>query len=104
MSITVEGGEPHCPESFVAKFAPQGALQLPKFLVKQTFVTEAHFYNDFSVEEGGLCRPECYFALADPRRRTLTFCLLIEDMMPATSFTRTLGCSELERLLQVMSR
>ncbi|KAL1518991.1 hypothetical protein AB1Y20_003260 [Prymnesium parvum] len=88
VTVEVEGEMPHCPRRFVAKFAPQGELQLPLFLVRQTFLTETHFYHDFTVEEGGLVRPECYLAVADPSKRQLTFCLLIEDMLPAVSYTR----------------
>lgn len=103
VTLELEGAQPGAPTQFVAKFAPQGSTPIPRFLVRQTFMSETHFYNDFSVEQGGLPRPECYFAAADPKQRKLTFCLLIEDMAPALTISRTAGCALLPQLQSVMA-
>ena len=103
VEVTLAGAAPSAPTRFVAKFAPQGRTPIPRFLVKHTFLSETHFYTDFDMEEGGLPRPECYFALADLSRRKLTFVLLIEDMVPAHCFSRTAGCRDVEPLMSVMA-
>lgn len=41
---------------------------------------------------------QCYLALYDKPRRKPTFCMLLEDMMPAESFTRVGSCDEVEKL------
>jgi hypothetical protein len=51
VSVAYEGAEPQAPERFVAKFAPQGRTALPKFVVRQTFLSECRFYNDFTIEQ-----------------------------------------------------
>ena len=99
-SCELQGGLPHAPTRFIAKFAPQGRTPIPTWLVKRSFLSEAHFYNDFTVDGGGLSRPECYLATADQSR--LAFCMLIEDLMPAVSHTRILGCDSISKLTKVM--
>uniref|UniRef100_A0A7S4HEQ4 CHK kinase-like domain-containing protein n=1 Tax=Prymnesium polylepis TaxID=72548 RepID=A0A7S4HEQ4_9EUKA len=103
VEVTLSGALPGAPTNFVAKFAPQGRTPIPRFLVRHTFMSETHFYFDFDVEQGGLPRPECYFALADASRRKLTFCLLIEDMAPARCVSRTAGCDDMDSLTSVMA-
>ena len=76
------------PRKMVAKFSPQGKLPLPRFMIRAVFLAESHFYNDFTIADGGMSRPQCYLALYDKPRRKPTFCMLLEDMMPAVSYTR----------------
>ena len=76
------------PRKMVAKFSPQGKAPLPKFVMRAVFKAESHFYNDFTIADGCLSRPQCYLALYDQKRRNPTFCMLLEDMMPAVAFTR----------------
>ena len=99
VTITYNGEVPaSAPKRMVAKFSPQGKAPLPRFVVKAIFMAESHFYNDFSISQGGMPRAECYLALYDRARRRPTFCMLLEDMMPATSFTRISGCDDLEKV------
>jgi hypothetical protein len=90
------------PAKLVAKFSPVGKAPLPGFVVRAVFKAEAHFYNDFSVKESGLTRPACYLALYDPTRLwRASFCMLLEDLMPATTYSRVVGnvCTERGPLL-----
>ena len=96
-------GETSAPERLVAKFSPQGKAPLPKLVVKAIFMAEAHYYNDFSVGDGGMPRAECYLALWDRRRSKPTFCMLIENMMPAVCFTRVSACDDVEKLMAAVS-
>jgi len=86
------------PKRMVAKFSPQGKAPLPRFMIRAIFKAEAHFYNDFSIKQGGLTRPECYLALYDAKKSKPTFCMLLEDMMPAVSFTRVSSCDDADHL------
>ena len=43
------------------------------------YKNEAHFYNDFTVEGGGLPRPECYHVSADLAAAAPKFCFIIEN-------------------------
>lgn len=96
VSLEYSGAAPGAPRSLVAKFSPQSKAPLPRFVVRAIFKAESHFYNDYTVEAGGMVRPACYLCLYDKARRKPTFCLLLEDCMPAEGFTRELGCSVLE--------
>ena len=99
LKLTLSENAPSsCPKSMVAKFTPQGKLPIPRFMLRAAFTAESHFYNDFTVAGGGMSRPECYFAMYDKPRRKPTFCMLLEDMMPATAYTRVGSCDEVEKL------
>ena len=101
--MTLSANAPEsCPRRMVAKFSPQGKAPLPRIVMRAIFKSESHFYNDFSVRDAGLSRPECYFALYDARRAKPTFCMLVEDMMPAVGFTRIKSTDELERCQQAV--
>ena len=100
VSITYSG-ETTAPAKLVAKFSPIGKAPLPGFVVRAVFKAEAHFYNDFTVADGGLPRPECYLALYHPYRWRASFCMLLEDLMPASMFSRVVGttCTDKAALL-----
>ena len=105
LDLTFERDAPtSVPRRLVAKLSPKSDSALPQWVVKQQFRQEAHFYNDFTVESGGLPRPECYVALEG---RTLIgrpiFCMLLEYVAKATMCTRVRSCSDLERLHRVMA-
>ena len=79
VTMTMTEGTPEStPRRLVAKFSPQGKAPLPRFMIRAVFKAEAHFYNDFSVEECGLTRPICYLALHNPWRWRPSFCMLLE--------------------------
>lgn len=103
VNLELSGARPGAPTSFIAKFAPQGKTDLPRFVVKQTFKVEAHFYNDFTVADGGLPRPECYGAFGNLKAKLPTFVIFMQNMMPATTYTRVTGLADLPRLKMVMS-
>ena len=97
LHLTLEGAVAEAPQKMVAKFAPQGALKVPRFMVKMQLRNEAHFYNDFTVAAGGLPRPECYLA-AERKCAKPKFLMLLEMVDGATPFTRIGGCESLEHL------
>jgi hypothetical protein len=76
--VKATGGAPNLPTNMIAKMCPQSA-NLSSFMLKNIYLNEAHFYNDFSVEGGGLTRPECYHVAADTRSKRPKFCFLIEN-------------------------
>ena len=88
VDITYSTSTTGAPTRLVAKFSPTGKAPLPGFIVRAIFKAESSFYNNFSVANGGVPRPECYLALYDKRRRTPSFCLLLQDMQPATMYVR----------------
>ena len=88
VDITYSSAATDAPTRLVAKFSPAGKAPLPSFIVRAIFKAESSFYNNFSVAKGGVPRPECYLALYDRRRRTPSFCLLLQDMRPATMYVR----------------
>ena len=99
VKLTLSANAPEsAPRSMVAKFSPQGKLPIPRFMLRAAFTAESHFYNDFTIADGGMSRPQCYVCLYDKPRRKPTFCMLLEDMMPAVSYTRVGSCSEVEKL------
>ena len=102
VNVTLEGAASHAPTSFVAKFAPECHSAMKRMETRIIFLNEAHFYNDFTVQDGGCARPECYLVACEPRRKAPTFCFLIENMMPATTWSRTQGCDSLPHLKMVM--
>jgi len=102
VNVTLEGAVSHAPTSFVAKFAPECHGTMKRMETRIIFLNEAHFYNDFTVQDGGCARPECYLVACEPRRKAPTFCFLIENMMPATTWSRTQGCDSLPHLKMVM--
>jgi len=91
------------PTSMVSKFSPQGKAPLPSFVIRNIFKAEAHFYGDYSVQGGGIPRPECYIALYDKARRIPTFCMLLENMMPAVSYDRVKSCTEMDKFRMAAS-
>ena len=95
------------PRQMVAKLSPLSSSVLPGWVVRQQFRQEAHFYNDFTVESGGLPRPKCYVAL-DGRNlsgRQSGVCMLLEYVGHASMYTRLRSCCEreLERPAAVVS-
>ena len=95
------------PRQMVAKLSPLNSSVMPGWVVRQQFRQEAHFYNDFTVESGGLPRPKCYVALEG---RNLTgrqsgVCMLLEYVGHASMCTRLRSCCErqLERPAAVVS-
>jgi hypothetical protein len=94
---------PSVPRKIVAKFSPQGKAPLPRFMIRAVFKAEAHFYNDFTVADGGISRPECYLAMHDVQRRKPTFCMLLEDMMPAIGHDRIRSTSDLSKLQKAVA-
>lgn len=76
--VKATGAKPTLPVNLIAKMCPQSA-NLPMFMLKGIYLNEAHFYNDFSVEGGGLPRPECYHVAADISASPPKFCFLIEN-------------------------
>ena len=78
----------------VAIYGRRTSIRLPYVAGAQAYgchIWQAHFYNDFTIEGGGLPRPACYLAAYDSSRRKPTFCMLIEDCMPAASISRFTG-------------
>ena len=61
----------------IAKLCPQNC-PMPSFILKFIYLNESHFYNDFTVEEGGLPRPECYHVGADLKSKPPKFIILQE--------------------------
>ena len=55
--VKATGGSSELPKNLIAKMCPQSA-NLSGWLLKNIYLNEAHFYNDFTVEHGGLPRPE----------------------------------------------
>ena len=95
------------PRQMVAKLSPMSSSVMPGWVVRQQFRQEAHFYNDFTIESGGLPRPKCYVAL-DGRNlsgRQSGVCMLLEYVGHASMYTRLRSCCErqLERPAAVMS-
>ena len=79
VTVTFEGGRLNAPTTFVAKFAPVCTGRLKRLETRVIFLNEAHFYNDFAVEDGGLARPECYACLAQlPITGDFRFLFLLE--------------------------
>ena len=102
VTVTFEGGRLNAPTTFVAKFAPMCTGTVKRLETRVIFLNEAHFYNDFTIQDGACARPECYLVACEPRRSEPTFCFLLENMLPATTWTRTEGCSSLPHLQMVM--
>ena len=102
VTVTFEGGRLNAPTTFVAKFAPACSGRLKRLETRVIFLNEAHFYNDFTIQDGACARPECYLAACEPRRSEPTFCFLLENMLPATTWSRTEGCGSLPHLQMVM--
>ena len=61
----VENAPPQFPRFLIAKICPIGKSAGEKIGLQLIYRNEAHFYNDFTVEGGGLPRPECYHVGAD---------------------------------------
>ena len=102
VTVTFEGGRLNAPTTFVAKFAPMCTGTVKRLETRVIFLNEAHFYNDFTIQDSACARPECYLVACEPRRSEPTFCFLLENMLPATTWTRTEGCSSLPHLQMVM--
>ena len=95
------------PRQMVAKLSPLNSSVMPGWVVRQQFRQEAHFYNDFTVESGGLPRPICYVALEGRNLsgRQSGVCMLLEYVGHASMYTRLRSCCErqLERPAAVVS-
>jgi len=102
VTVTFEGGRLNAPSTFVAKFAPACTGTVKRLETRVIFLNEAHFYNDFTIQDGACARPECYLVACEPRSSEPSFCFLLENMLPATTWTRTEGCSSLPHLQMVM--
>jgi len=84
---------------------------MPSFILKFIYLNESHFYNDFTVEEGGLPRPECYHVGADLKSSPPKFIILQENALigalgndgKSIQYTRTKGCDNKEHLTMVMN-
>lgn len=92
VAVTIKkatGAPDDLPRHMIAKMCPQNC-PMPSFILKFIYLNESHFYNDFTVEEGGLPRPECYHVGADLKSSPPKFIILQE----VTSETNRLsGCS-----------
>jgi len=90
------GAAPKLNRHLVAKFSPpdMSAIELA-----QVFGTEAHFYNDTSVEAGALTRPEAlYVGYLKQRCGPSYYCIIMESAagtkeQPTVCFKRVDGCS-----------
>ena len=102
ISVTYAGGQQNAPKSFVAKFAPEAKGTMKRMETRVIFLNEAHFYNDFPIEDGGCARPDCFLVACEPRKSDPTFCFLLENMMPSSTWTRAAGCASLPHLQMVM--
>eukprot|EP00908_Phaeocystis_cordata_P010914 Transcript_21762.p2 GENE.Transcript_21762~~Transcript_21762.p2 ORF type:complete len:565 (+),score=101.85 Transcript_21762:2110-3804(+) len=107
VKLELRGARPEAPRCFVAKFAPEADMMDPLQLV-HALRNEFHFYHDFTVQSGGLPRPECYLALVDVGLMNMLdsrpgFFLMIEYLGDAVSFTRVGACPEMYRVRQVLS-
>ena len=64
----------------VAKMYPQNNTSVLPILLRQVYLNEAHFYNDFSVKGGALPRPECLHCGAElSLRKKPKFIFLLEN-------------------------
>ena len=100
----VEGECTQLTRHLVAKFSPPTMSSIELTTV---FGTEAHFYNDMSIEAGALVRPDAlYVGYQRNRRGKDNYCILIENACPPDSgtmaFKRVTGCSSLDHMLLVM--
>ena len=110
--VEVEGAPERFPRHLICKMAPQRGGVGEKLGLQLIYRNEAHFYNDFSVEGGGLPRPECYHVGADLSSLTPKFVFVlanafnptpwVEIETKATLYNRIDGCDNLEHLLRVM--
>jgi len=106
VTVTCENGGEKVPKRFIAKFSPQQNAPLPSFVIRSIFATEAHWYNDFLEEDGGLPRPTAYLTAAKLWRqrwwrRYPVFCMLLEQL-PPPPYSRVSGCDSLPELSLVM--
>lgn len=106
VAVKCENGGDKVPKRFIAKFSPQSKAPLPSIVIRAIFSTEAHWYNDFLVEDGGLPRPIAYLTAAKLRRRRWwrrypVFCMLLEQL-PPPPYSRVSGCASLPALQIVM--
>lgn len=76
--VKATGAKDGLPKNMIAKMCPQQA-NLSAYMLKNIYLNEAHFYNDFTVDSGGLPRPECYHVAADVSSSPPKFCFLIEN-------------------------
>ena len=68
------------PKCMVAKMYPQNNTSVLPILLRQVYLNEAHFYNDFSVKGGALPRPECLHCGAElSLRKKPKFIFLLEN-------------------------
>jgi len=102
--VKIRGDAPQLPRSLIAKFSPpdMAGLQL-----KIVFGSEAHFYNDLSVEGAGMVKPEAVYIGYEKRRcGTDKYCFIISNAnppsAPAILFKREDGCSSLPHLMLAM--
>lgn len=75
-------------------------------MIRSIFATEAHWYNDFLIEDGGLPRPVSYLTAAKLWhqrwwRRYPVFCMLLEQL-PPPPYSRVSGLGTLPELHRVM--
>ncbi|KAL1518485.1 hypothetical protein AB1Y20_002776 [Prymnesium parvum] len=104
----VENAHSHFPRYLIAKICPVGKTTAEKIGLKIIYQNEAHFYNDFTVEGGGLPRPECYHVGADLKGLQPKFIFLIGNGFldpknsPAKLYSRVSGCDNEEHLFRVM--
>lgn len=105
--VTYEGeGAEQLPTGFIGKFSPQGRAPLPSFVIRSIFSTEAHWYNDFLEEDGGLARPISYITAAKLFhqrwwRRMPVFCMMLEELPPPI-YSRVSGCKNVQHLRLIM--
>jgi len=110
VTLEVEGGKagaaPQLNRHLVAKFSPpdMSAVELA-----QVFGTEAHFYNDTSVEAGALVRPEALYVgyLKGGCCGQSYYCIIMESAAgtkdaPTVCFKRVDGCASAAHMRLVM--
>ena len=107
VNVKCENGGAKVPARFIAKFSPQENAPLPSFVIRAIFSTEAHWYNDFLEDDGGLPRPEAFLCAAKLWhqvwwwRRMPVFVMLLEEL-PPPAYSRVSGCDNLAHLLRTM--
>jgi len=97
MDIQVDGPAPKLSRGLVAKFS---SPKMSSIETKVTFGHECHFYNDMSVEAGGLVRPQAVYVGYE--KKGTRYCIIQELCHPAVSFKRVDGCSSVAHMRLVM--
>uniref|UniRef100_A0A7S2GXS4 CHK kinase-like domain-containing protein n=1 Tax=Haptolina brevifila TaxID=156173 RepID=A0A7S2GXS4_9EUKA len=101
----VRGEAPRLSRHLVAKFSPPSMSAIEMMIV---FGAEAHFYNDFTVEGGGLVRPETIYTgyVKNGLCGKPLYCIVMESAMPphlpVKCFKRVDGCGSVDYMLLVM--